>query len=120
MLWRLRISPICFGFPLFLYTIGFHLSYPFGAMDWINYFFLYFIIVNKVYVNNKDGEVFNWIIFLSDNLNNKIVNETKWPTISEVLAKLVAPISSIVLARLSTPKAFGVVAKTQAGWISPD
>lgn len=46
----------------------------------------------------------------SDNLNNKIVNATKWSTITEVMAKLVAPISSMVLARLLTPEAFGVVA----------
>lgn len=45
-----------------------------------------------------------------DNLNHKIVNATKWSTITEVMAKLVAPISSMVLARLLTPEAFGVVA----------
>ena len=47
---------------------------------------------------------------MSDNLNKKIVNATKWSTITEVMAKLVAPISSMVLARLLTPEAFGVVA----------
>lgn len=47
---------------------------------------------------------------MSDNLNKKIVNATKWSSLSEVLAKLVAPISSMVLARLLTPEAFGVVA----------
>lgn len=47
---------------------------------------------------------------MSDNLNNKIVNATKWSAITEVMAKLVAPISSMVLARLLTPEAFGVVA----------
>lgn len=47
---------------------------------------------------------------MSDNLNSKIVNATKWSTITEVMAKLVAPISSMVLARLLTPEAFGVVA----------
>lgn len=47
---------------------------------------------------------------MADNLNNKIVNATKWSTIAEVMAKLVAPISSMVLARLLTPEAFGVVA----------
>lgn len=47
---------------------------------------------------------------MSENLNGKIVNATKWSTITEVLAKLVAPISSMVLARLLTPEAFGVVA----------
>ena len=47
---------------------------------------------------------------MSDNLNNKIVNATKWSAITEMMAKLVAPISSMVLARLLTPEAFGVVA----------
>ena len=47
---------------------------------------------------------------MSDNLNKKIVNATKWSAITEVMAKLVAPISSMVLARLLTPEAFGVVA----------
>lgn len=47
---------------------------------------------------------------MSENLNSKIVTATKWSTITEVMAKLVAPISSMVLARLLTPEAFGVVA----------
>lgn len=47
---------------------------------------------------------------MSNNLNKSIVNATKWSTITEVMAKLVAPISSMVLARVLTPEAFGVVA----------
>lgn len=47
---------------------------------------------------------------MTDSLNRKIVNATKWSSITEVMAKLVAPISSMVLARLLTPEAFGVVA----------
>lgn len=47
---------------------------------------------------------------MSENLNKKIVNATKWSAITEIMAKLVAPISSMVLARLLTPEAFGVVA----------
>ena len=47
---------------------------------------------------------------MAENLNNKIVYATKWSAITEVIAKLVAPISSMVLARLLTPEAFGVVA----------
>ena len=45
-----------------------------------------------------------------DQLNKKIVHATKWSAITEVMAKLVAPVSSMVLARLLTPEAFGVVA----------
>lgn len=47
---------------------------------------------------------------MAEDLNNKIVSATKWSAIAEILAKLVAPISSMVLARLLTPEAFGVVA----------
>lgn len=43
-------------------------------------------------------------------LNTKIVKATKWSSITEVIAKLITPITSIVLARLLTPEAFGVVA----------
>lgn len=43
-------------------------------------------------------------------LNNKIATATKWSAITEVVAKLVAPFSTMVLARLLTPEAFGVVA----------
>lgn len=47
---------------------------------------------------------------MSESLNNKIFNATKWSAVTEVLAKLVSPISTMVLARLLTPEAFGVVA----------
>lgn len=43
-------------------------------------------------------------------LNNKIVKATKWSSITEITAKLITPITSMVLARLLTPEAFGVVA----------
>jgi len=47
---------------------------------------------------------------MADNLNRKVVNATKWSAITEVMSKLVSPIASMVLARLLTPEAFGVVA----------
>lgn len=47
---------------------------------------------------------------MADSLNKKVINATKWSTITELMGKLVAPISSMVLARLLTPEAFGVVA----------
>lgn len=47
---------------------------------------------------------------MSKELNSKILNATKWSTITEVAAKIVTPISSMVLARLLTPEAFGIVA----------
>lgn len=43
-------------------------------------------------------------------LNIKILKATKWSSITEVVAKLITPITSVVLARLLTPEAFGVVA----------
>ena len=43
-------------------------------------------------------------------LNSRIVKATKWSSITEVVAKLITPITSIILARLLTPEAFGVVA----------
>ena len=41
---------------------------------------------------------------------NTVVNATKWSAIAELVAKLVLPISNMVLARLLAPDAFGVVA----------
>lgn len=42
-------------------------------------------------------------------LNHKLIKATKWSSITEIVAKLITPITSIVLARLLTPEAFGVV-----------
>lgn len=42
-------------------------------------------------------------------LNKSVKSATKWSTITEVAAKLVAPISTMVLARVLTPEAFGVL-----------
>lgn len=47
---------------------------------------------------------------MSQDINKKVINSTKWTAITEIMAKLVAPITSIFLARLLTPEAFGVVA----------
>ncbi len=44
------------------------------------------------------------------NLNEKIATATKWSSLTEIAAKLVLPISNMVLARLLTPEAFGIVA----------
>ena len=43
-------------------------------------------------------------------LNQKVTNATKWSSVTEVIARLVAPITTIILARLLTPEAFGVLA----------
>lgn len=44
------------------------------------------------------------------NLNKQIATATKWSAITEIVTKLITPVSSMVLARLLTPEAFGVVA----------
>ena len=43
-------------------------------------------------------------------IDKKIGQATKWSSITEIMAKLVAPISSMVLARLLVPEMYGVVA----------
>lgn len=47
---------------------------------------------------------------MQNTLAQKIGHATKWSTITEISAKLVSPVSSMILARLLTPEAFGVVA----------
>ena len=43
------------------------------------------------------------------NLNKEIRTATKWSTLTEVAAKLVTPITTMVLARILNPEAFGVL-----------
>ena len=43
-------------------------------------------------------------------LNNKVGFAAKWSVITEIAAKFVTPITTMILARLLTPEAFGVVA----------
>lgn len=42
-------------------------------------------------------------------LNNKIIKATKWSAITEIVAKLIIPITNMMLARILAPDAFGVV-----------
>ena len=44
-----------------------------------------------------------------DNLNTKVKVATKWSTTTQLASKFVTPITNIVLARLLTPEAFGIV-----------
>lgn len=46
---------------------------------------------------------------MSENLNISIKKATKWSAITEIASKLLTPIVSMVLARLLTPEAFGIV-----------
>jgi PST family polysaccharide transporter len=43
-------------------------------------------------------------------IQSKIINATKWSTITEIASKLVSPITNMVLARILVPESFGVVA----------
>ena len=44
------------------------------------------------------------------NLNNKVVFATKWSGVIELAAKLVAPVTTVALARILIPDAFGEIA----------
>lgn len=44
------------------------------------------------------------------NINHKIINAAKWSTVSQIVSKLISPITNMILARLLAPEAFGVVA----------
>lgn len=43
-------------------------------------------------------------------INNNFLNATKWSVITEIIAKLITPITQMILARIISPEAFGVVA----------
>ena len=45
-----------------------------------------------------------------NNLQNKMINATKWSAITEIAAKLISPVTNMILARILAPEAFGVVA----------
>lgn len=45
-----------------------------------------------------------------ENLKTKFINATKWSTITEIFSKLITPITNMILARIVSPEAFGVVA----------
>lgn len=46
---------------------------------------------------------------MANNVANRMANATKWSAITEILSKLVTPVSSMVLARILAPEVFGVV-----------
>ncbi len=47
-------------------------------------------------------------------INKNIGHATKWNVVSEIIAKLIAPITTIILARLLAPDVFGIVASITA------
>ena len=44
---------------------------------------------------------------------HKVISATKWSAITEIVAKLVSPVTTMVLARLLAPEAFGVLVTAQ-------
>jgi O-antigen/teichoic acid export membrane protein len=46
----------------------------------------------------------------NNKLNNKVAVAARWSVITEIAAKLVTPVTTMILARLLAPEAFGVVA----------
>ena len=47
---------------------------------------------------------------MRDEIKDKVINATKWSSIAEITAKIVNPITNMILARILIPEAFGVVA----------
>lgn len=47
---------------------------------------------------------------MEKDLNKKMLNATKWSSVTEIGSKLISPITNAILARLLVPEAFGVVA----------
>lgn len=45
-----------------------------------------------------------------ENINKKFLLGAKWATITEVASKIITPLTNVILARLISPEAFGVVA----------
>lgn len=47
---------------------------------------------------------------VNKNFQDKVANATKWSYLTEIAAKLVSPVTNMILARILAPEAFGVVA----------
>lgn len=45
-----------------------------------------------------------------NNVNKQVKSATKWSILTEIIVKLISPITNMILARLLVPEAFGVVA----------
>lgn len=47
---------------------------------------------------------------LDEKLERKVYSATKWSTLAEGIARLISPITNMILARLLAPEAFGIIA----------
>ena len=46
---------------------------------------------------------------MSDRMKDKVINATKWSSITEITAKIVSPITNMILARILAPEALGLL-----------
>lgn len=49
-------------------------------------------------------------IVLLENIDSKVKNAARWSVFTEIVVKIISPISNMILARILAPEAFGVVA----------
>ncbi len=47
---------------------------------------------------------------MDNTLNKRILSATKWSTVTEISAKLVVPVTNMILARILAPEIFGIIA----------
>jgi PST family polysaccharide transporter len=50
------------------------------------------------------------LLMKSNNIDEKIISSTKWSFSSEIFAKIISPITNMILARLLSPEVFGIIA----------
>lgn len=48
-----------------------------------------------------------------EDFRKKVLNASKWSAITEILAKCITPVTSMILARILAPEAFGILATVQ-------
>lgn len=66
------------------------------------------VLLTHFTLKNKNWQIPNCIVKMIE-CHNKIIIATKWSTITEIAAKLVTPVTTMVLARLLSPEAFGIM-----------
>lgn len=62
-----------------------------------------------IYNHNIYGKREEYIV-RDGGIEGKIFNAAKWSTVTEIITKLISPITNMILARIVAPEAFGIVA----------
>lgn len=70
--------------------------------------FLFEINIDKYIMNSNSNDQID--VPSVDELNQKARRATKWSLLTEVIARIITPITQLILARLLSPEAFGAVA----------